>query len=160
MAKVNKDMSGRNNPMYKHGMRGTRLYNIWCSMKQRCCNKKDKDYKRYGGRGIRVCDEWITDFKAFYEWSMANGYADNLTIDRIDVNGNYAPNNCRWVSVKVQNNNRRSCKLIEYNGEIHNLAQWSALLGINEITLGSRLNKGWSIERAFAEPVHKEFSSR
>lgn len=153
-------ISGKNNPAYKHGMKGTRLYNIWHSMKQRCYRKNNKDYERYGGRGIRICSEWLNDFKAFYNWSILNGYADDLTIDRIDTNGNYEPDNCRWVSVKVQNNNRRSCKLIEYNGEVHNLSQWSLLLGINEITLGARLNKGWSVERAFTEPVHKEFASR
>lgn len=155
-----RDLSGENNPMYKHGLKGTRLYNIWHSMKQRCHYSLSKDYQRYGGRGITICDEWENDFMSFYNWAMRNGYNSNLTLDRIDVNGNYEPSNCRWVSIKDQNNNRRSCKKITYNGETHNLTQWALILGINKNTLIARLNKGWPIKRAFSESVHKEFSSR
>lgn len=93
-----------------HGMckPRTRLYTIWDNMKQRCGNSNRKEFKNYGGRGITVCDEWKNSFQAFYEWSIANGYADDLTIDREDVNGNYEPSNCRWVTLQEQQKNRRN----------------------------------------------------
>ena len=84
-------------------------------MKDRCYNPKDKAYKNYGERGIHICDEWLNDFKSFETWSMENGYQDNLTIDRIDVNGNYEPSNCRWVDMKTQNSNTRRNFFLWYN---------------------------------------------
>lgn len=93
----------------KHGMRETRLYRIWHSMKCRCQLERHKSYKNYGGRGIRVCDEWQA-FEPFRDWAMDNGYTDKLTIDRIDVNGNYEPSNCRWIPMAEQSKNRRCCK--------------------------------------------------
>ena len=95
-----------------HRLSDTRLYNIWCAMKQRCYYSKHKDYHNYGGRGITICDEWRYDFKAFYDWSMSHGYCDDLSIDRIDVNGNYTPNNCRWATALEQRLNQRPGKRV------------------------------------------------
>ena len=89
------------------GLSKTRLYYIWNSMKQRCHNHKSKDYRHYGLRGIRVCDDWRNNFTSFRDWAISNGYTDELTIDRIDVNGNYEPLNCRWVTMAEQNRNKR-----------------------------------------------------
>lgn len=133
----------------KHKQCNTRLYKIWGSMKRRCYNVKDKRYTDYGGRGIAVCSEWRNDFMSFYNWSMANGYNDNLTIDRIDVNGNYEPSNCRWATHKQQARNRRNNKLYTLNGVTKCLAEWCEILGLNYHTINVRINvHNWSIEKA------------
>lgn len=110
-------------------------------MKQRCYNSNDKDHKHYGGRGIKLCDAWLNNFDVFYNWAMSHGYDYTLTIDRIDVNGNYEPSNCRWVDMKTQCNNRRSCVYITYNGKTQNIAQWSRELGITRDTVKASLYK-------------------
>lgn len=137
----------------KHGMFGTRIYKIWDSMKYRCFNKNHNQYHNYGGRGITVCDEWL-EFIPFYEWAMANGYSDNLTLDRKDVNGNYCPENCRWADDITQHNNTRKNRYIEFEGETHTLAEWARIKGMKYVTLNTRINKyHWPIEKALTQPV-------
>lgn len=149
---------------YVHGLSRSRINKIYRLIKNRCYNKNSSSFKDYGGRGITICKEWVdkeNGFKNFYEWSMNNGYSEELTIDRIDVNGNYEPSNCRWVDRKTQQNNTRRNDYIEYNGEVHTLSEWAEIININKKTLYNRLHKyGWSVERALKEKVHKEFSSR
>lgn len=142
---------------YKQGMRYSRLYNIWRSMKQRCTNPKTVNYHNYGGRGIKVCEEWSSHFISFYDWAMKNGYSDTLSIDRINSNGNYEPSNCRWVSCKAQNNNRRSNKFLELDGQNHTIAEWADITGIKLATIWARLNSGWSVKDALTiKPNCKE----
>ncbi len=103
---LNKELASQR--MTTHGKGNSRIYHIYHGMKERCYTKSNSCYKNYGGRGIKVCDEWLHDFMAFYKWSMNNGYDDSLTIDRIDVNGNYEPKNCRWVTNIEQQRNKRN----------------------------------------------------
>lgn len=105
----------------KHNMCGTRIYDIWRDMRHRCNCPGMRNYKDYGGRGIKVCEEWDSDFKVFYDWAMKNGYNDSLTIDRIDVNGDYTPDNCRWADRNTQGANKRNRGECEYIGvSLHN----------------------------------------
>ena len=137
----------------KHGCTKTRLYNIWGSMKRRCLCTNNKDYPKYGGRGIAVCEEWQNSFEAFRDWALANGYDDKLSIDRINNNGNYEPSNCRWVSIKVQNRNRITNKVLTYYNQSHCVSEWAEILHISESKLRQRIEKlHWSIERAFNTP--------
>lgn len=113
----------------KHGKRNTRLYRIWANMKGRCFNPNIKEYKWYGGKGISVCPEWM-NFQVFYDWAMDNGYADSLTIDRIDQNGNYCPDNCRWLALSDQQSNRSNNRHLTYRGETRTVKGWSEKFGI------------------------------
>lgn len=119
---------------------------------QGCVNPNDAAYKNYGGRGIKICDEWL-DFSNFYEWAMNNGYEDTLTIERKDVNGNYCPENCKWATMKEQSNNKRNNHYLEYNGEIKTISQWADKLGISKSTISSRIELGWSTEDILTKPV-------
>ena len=140
--------------MMKHGGTYTRLYSIWEAMKARTEYSSSQSYENYGGRGIKVCDEWRHDFQKFHDWAMAHGYQDDLTIDRIDVNGNYCPENCRWATKKEQGRNKRDIPKITYNGETLTLAEWSEKLDIKKTTLQTRIyNLGWSVKEAFETPV-------
>lgn len=131
-----------------HGGTKTRLYKIWKSMRIRCNDQNDSSYVHYGGRGISICEEW-NDFEAFREWAYSHGYTDNLSIDRIDNNGNYCPENCRWADWITQANNKRHNHFLEYNGEKHTLAEWSRITGIGYHKLKDRINKcGWSVEKS------------
>lgn len=125
----------------RHRCSGNRMYRIYQAMKQRCNNKTDKQYEDYGKRGIKVCEEWENDFINFKIWAEENGYSNNLTLDRIDVNGNYEPSNCRWVDMAVQENNRRNTRYLLYNGETHTLREWSEISGIKYTTLRSRYDR-------------------
>lgn len=113
----------------KHGMHNKRIYRCWDDMIKRCYNPKCNGYHIYGGRGIKVCDEWRT-FQNFYDWAKENGYTDELTLDRIDNDGNYEPSNCRWATVKFQNRNKRNNVYVTYKGEKKCLMEWSETLGI------------------------------
>jgi len=126
-----------------HGKSDTRLYNIWQGMKSRCNNPNVKCYKSYGGRGIKVCEEW-ENYEGFEKWALLNGYTEKLTIDRINANGNYEPSNCRWVTMKEQLRNKRNTVYVTYNGVKKPLKTWAEEIGISYETLRSRRIKGWT----------------
>lgn len=128
----------------KHGYAGTRIFSIWRGMKERCDNKNSRSYKNYGGRGISICDEWY-DIDTFYSWAMSSGYADDLTLDRIDVNGNYEPDNCKWSTDIEQHNNRNDNIYYERDGKNQSIAMWCRELGIKKGTVYRRIQRGWDI---------------
>lgn len=144
----------------KHGMSDTRLYKIWQGMKGRCYRNSEPTYKWYGGRGIIVCDEWLHDFQAFYDWAMANGYRDDLTIERKDVDGNYCPENCCWIPLNKQAQNTRATKFLTYNGERKSLSEWSEITGISKGTLHSRIERGWSDKECIETPVKTKYRNK
>lgn len=123
-------------------------------MKQRCSNPKNTNYKHYGKRGITVCKEWL-NFKPFYNWALSNGYEDSLSIDRIDVNGNYEPNNCRWVDNKTQSLNRTNNRIININGEDKTLTEWCDIYNIDKKLVYDRLERDWDEVRAIITPPKK-----
>lgn len=131
----------------------SRLFRIWSGIKSRCYNQNDANYKRYGGRGIVMCDEWLNSYVAFRDWALSRGYADDLSIDRIDNNGIYEPDNCRWATKKRQNNNRRTNALFTCEGETHTAAEWAEITGISEGTLISRRRMGWTDEECIQRPL-------
>lgn len=125
-----------------HGMYGTRLYIIWRGIKSRCNNKNAENYKYYGAKGVKICDEWDKDFISFVEWAMANGYKDNLTIDRIDVNGNYEPSNCRWISNDEQQRNRRNNRFVTIDGITKCVSEWARELGVSRLKIVRCVSNG------------------
>ena len=133
-------------------------------MNERCHNKKHHSYPRYGGRGITVCEAWKTDFQAFCKWARENGYDPDTergecTIDRIDNDAGYSPDNCRWVSMKEQANNRSTNRNVEFAGQNLSISEWADLLGIRKETLRKRLDSGWSIEESLTKPITRCKSS-
>ena len=144
----------------KHGQTGTRLYQTYQHMKKRCYKPSQKEYHRYGGRGISICDEWLGEngFENFYNWAISNGYQENLTIDRINNDGNYEPSNCRWATHEEQMNNVSYNVRVTHNGETHTIAEWAKMLGLKQDTIQARLKYyGFSIEDAlFKTPTCKK----
>lgn len=137
----------------KHGKSRTRLYHVWSSMLARCYCKTSRGYKWYGERGITVCDDWH-DFTLFYEWATTNGYKEDLTLDRINVNGNYEPSNCRWTTMTTQERNRSNNSLLTFNGETKCISEWAEITGIPRNVISARIHKcKWDVERALTIPV-------
>lgn len=132
----------------KHGQKGTRLYRVWCAMKERCNNPHNKRFPHYGAKGIKVCTEWAVSFETFRNWALQNGYTEGLTIDRIDCEGNYEPMNCRWVTTAQQNRNYSRNHYLTHNGQTLCITDWAKLLGIKAVTISHRLNAGKSTEEA------------
>lgn len=138
-----------------HGMSDCRIYSIWRAMKDRCNNPNNKSYEIYGGKGVTVCEEWNV-FENFYRWSIDNGYNNDLTIDRINSNGNYEPVNCRWVNRKIQGNNTSRNHCLTYKGETKTMSEWAEIFGIKYTTLRGRINNyHWTVEKALETPVRK-----
>ena len=131
-----------------HGDSKSKLYGVWCNIKCRCLNKNSKQYSDYGKRGILLCDEWANSYEAFKKWSEDNGYREGLSIDRIDNNGNYEPNNCRWVDSVVQANNRRNNRIFTLNGETHTLTQWARIYNIDPKIVFDRVYRGIEFSKA------------
>lgn len=146
--------------MVKHGMKHTRIYEIWCGMKKRCYNKNCKSYPNYGGKGITVCDEWKNNFLVFYEWSVKNGYKENLQIDRIDTNKGYSPVNCRWSTHTEQQRNRTNNIYIEINGQNKTISEWCQELDVSNKVAYERYqrllknNQPISYEYIFSKQSH------
>ena len=138
----------------KHKCRKTRLYTTWSNMKQRCNNPNDKEYRNYGGRGIKVCKDWYS-FTKFRDWALANGYKEDLTIDRILLDKGYCPENCRFISLAEQANNRTNNHYITYKGETKTLAQWAKCLNIPYYRLRSRINLyDYDLNKAFSTETY------
>lgn len=144
-----------------HGLKNTRLYKEWISMKTRCYNQNSPSYADYGGRGIEVCEEWRNDFLTFFKWAMATGYDTSATrgvctIDRKDNDGHYSPENCKWSTNREQQNNKRNNRRLTYNGQTKTIPQWADEVGLSASTIHNRISRGWTTERALTEPIHKE----
>ena len=136
-----------------HGLRHTAEYNVWIAMRDRCLNQKDEAYYNYGGRGIRVCDEWLTDFQAFYDY-MGPRPSNRHSIDRINNDGHYEPGNVRWASPIEQGNNKRNNRAITIDGITKNLAEWAREYGISASRIQRRIDKsGWDPKTAVTKPV-------
>lgn len=134
---------------YARGKKYEKLYRIWGRMKERCYNPHSDHYYLYGGRGIVVCDDWKNDFLSFRNWALSHGYVEGLSIDRINGNGNYEPDNCRWATKIEQQNNLRTNVNITYKNETHSIAAWSRLIGVHEETIRQRYRKGLPLEQVF-----------
>lgn len=139
----------------KHNLCYNRLYSIYYAMRKRCYKPSQPSYKNYGARGINVCELWLNDFMEFYNWAMQNGYRDGLSLDRIDVDKDYCPENCKWSTMNEQANNKTTTIYLTYKGETKTLTQWANKLGVNYRALYRRYNNGWDIDRIFEQPFRK-----
>lgn len=155
-----KQTCGKHVRKYGFIRKDTRLYRTWVNMKNRCYWGKDKSFGNYGGRGICVCDEWKNDYASFRKWALDSGYRENLTIDRIDPNGNYEPSNCRWATIREQENNKRNNVLITFDKKTLTATEWARILGIKPITLLHRVHAGWTTEKALLTPVRPKTEAR
>lgn len=140
-----------------HGAKHSKLYGVWCAVKARCLNPKNKRFDRYGGRGITICDQWIDDFAAFREWALSNGYREGLTIERMKVNENYEPSNCTWIPNEEQAKNRTSRREVTAFGETKSIQEWvdDPRCVVGRITFHCRLRSGWCPETALSTPPQK-----
>lgn len=140
-----------------HGLSEHKLYLVWAGMKRRCLYKKDHAYKRYGGRGVMICREWVNDFKVFYDWAISNGWRDGLELDK-DIKGDgklYSPDTCCFVTCKQNANKRSTSKYLEFNGQTKTVAQWSDIVGISQQVIYKRMRRGWGIEKTLTHPMMK-----
>ena len=145
--KQNKNIINMNKKNTTHNMSKTRLYGIYKNMLSRCYREKDIHYSAYGARGITICEEWLNDRSKFFEWALSNGYSDNLTIERIDNDKGYYPDNCAWVTKEMQYKNKRQNIMITYEGKTLCAEDWSKVTGIPSMTIRWRYKHGWSAER-------------
>lgn len=144
------DLAERNRQNATHGMTSSKTYRIWVLMRDRCCNQKSKDYPNYGGRGIKICEEWNRSFVCFLQ-DMGE-CPENMQIDRINNNGNYEKSNCRWTTLQINANNRRTCVYVDFNGKSQSIADWARETGIERKTLEYRIRTGWPVEKALTTP--------
>jgi len=140
----------------KHGLSGERIYSIYKGMTQRCYNSSNKKFKIYGGRGIKICDEWLNDRTTFFEWAFKNGYNDNLTIERIDSNKGYSPDNCKWATYAEQNRNTSQNFHVTIDGEDKIMADLAKEVGINRGILSYRIKTGMTPEEAISVPITRK----
>lgn len=142
-----------------HNQSHTKLYNVWNGMIQRCTNTNHKSFSDYGGRGITICEEWRS-FDNFQKWAWEHGYGEGVEIDRIDNNGNYRPENCRWITRIKNARNKSNNKIIVYNGESKTLSEWATYFGVNYKNLSRNLNKGYTLDEAILRERTSDKSHR
>jgi hypothetical protein len=152
--------NGERNPNFKHGKSHTRVERIRSGMVQRCCNPNNKNFKEYGARGITVCEAWKSNPLTFYIWAEENGYQEDLTIERIDNDGNYEPDNCRWATRKEQSTNKNDNHFLIFNGISKTISQWSEETGIPAYCIRDRLTREWSIEKILTSRVEDKHINR
>lgn len=158
---MRESIQGIKNPNYKHGGKGTRLYGIWRGMRARCKNPKSSVYKYYGAIGIMVCEIWQNSFESFRDWALINGYAGDLSLDRIETMGNYDPENCRWATCTIQNRNTRRNTYFIIKGVKMTMSEVCEKYGISQSKLSARTNRlGWPIEKAILNINTKRGSNK